>query len=54
MGNKIEDQINNNSRGFHKNSDGSWGTDPHDGDNIAKIIASIGKMIADIIIAKKR
>ena len=32
-------------KGFHKNSDGSWGTDPGD----EKIIASIFKGIVDII-----
>lgn len=55
MANKdLMKQMQKNSRGFHHNADGSWGTDEHDGKIIGDIFRGIGEMVAIIIGAKKR
>ena len=55
MANKdLMKQIQKNSHGLHRNADGSWGTDEHDGKNIGEILRGIGEMVAIISGAKKR
>lgn len=52
----IFDQEKKNSRGFHKNSDGSWGTDDHDGEllkGLAAVITAIGSAVVGILSTKK-
>jgi hypothetical protein len=38
---------------FHKDKDGNWGTDEHDGKIIGDVIKAIFSGIAEIIKAKK-
>lgn len=52
MGNNLKDWVNKNSFDLHRNADGSWGTDAHDGQIIGDILRGIGGMIKDIILAK--
>lgn len=50
---KLLKEFNKNSRSFHRNADGSWGTDEHDGKIIGDVIKAIFNGIAEIIKAKK-
>lgn len=54
MGNILKDKFNEQARGLHKNADGSWGTDDHDGQIIGDILRGIGGMIKEILLAKKQ
>ena len=50
---KVNKQLSNNLRDFHKNSDGSYGTDPHDAD-LLRGLAEVIKVVASIFIGAKR
>ena len=53
---KVNKQLSNNLRDFHKNSDGSYGTDPHDADllrGLAEVIKAVAS-VASIFIGAKR
>jgi len=54
---KVNKQLSNNLRDFHKNSDGSYGTDPHDADilnALATVITAIGSIVSTFIGPKKK
>ena len=46
-------EVNKNSKSFHRNADGSWGTDEHDGKIIGDVIKAIFNGVVEIIKAKK-
>lgn len=53
---KLSDFMKGQPR-LHRNSDGSWGTDDHDGDilkGLAVVITAIGGAIAAVLNAKKK
>ena len=49
---KVNKQLSNNLRDFHKNSDGSYGTDPHDAD-LLRGLAEVIKVVVSIFIGAK-
>lgn len=50
---KLTDKVFNTGKGFHKNSDGSWGTDPHDADILKGFAEVITAIIKGIVSFKK-